>query len=152
VIEISAALPADEDARHLLSAYVEELARRLPDGASGVSAEWSEAEYGGSRGRIAVARLAGTPVGCAGLREHAASAGEIKRFYVSPPARGRGVGRALLSWIEREARELGYRRLVLDTASPLVEAASLYETSGYARVAPFNENPHADLWFEKLLG
>jgi GNAT superfamily N-acetyltransferase len=150
VIGVATVSPADEDARQLLAAYVEELNRRLTEGAHDVDTAWSEQHYGGSRGRVLVARLDGVPVGCAGLREHAPSAGEIKRFYVAPRARRRGVGRALLAWIEGAARELGYRRVVLDTAAPLIEAARLYETSGYARVAPFNDNLHAALWFEKV--
>lgn len=150
MIGVTAVGPADEDARRLLAAYVEELNRRLAEGARDVDPAWSENHYGGSRGRVFVARLDGVSVGCAGLREHAPSAGEIKRFYVAPSARRRGVGRALLAWIEGAARELGYRRVLLDTAAPLVEAAGLYETSGYARVARFNDNVHAALWFEKL--
>jgi GNAT superfamily N-acetyltransferase len=148
-IEVAAASPADEDARQLLAAYVDELHRRLAEGAPDVDRVWGEQDYGGSRGLVLVARRDGVAVGCAGLREHAPSAGEIKRFYVAPEARRCGVGRALLAWVETAARELGYRRVVLDTASPLVEAARLYETSGYAQVAAFNDNPHATHWFEK---
>lgn len=150
MIEINAVRPGDEDARRLLSAYVAELNQRLPEGARDVDTAWSESEYATSRARILVAYLDGAPVAGAGLREHAPAAGEIKRFYVAPPARKRGVGRALLAGIEQSARQVGYRRIVLDTAALLVEAVRLYETSGYVRVAPFNENPHAGLWFEKV--
>jgi GNAT superfamily N-acetyltransferase len=149
MIEVAPASPADEDARRLLAAYKGELDRRLPEAAHDVEPAWAEREYGGVRGLVVVARHDGVAVGCAGLREHAPAAGEIKRFYVAPEARRRGVGRALLAWLEAAARERGYRRVVLDTASPLVEAARLYETSGYRQVVPFNDNPHATHWFEK---
>jgi hypothetical protein len=84
------------------------------------------------------------------LREHTVSAGEIKRLYVAPGARRQGVARALLAAVERSARELGYRSVVLDTAGPLTEALRLYDASGYAPVPPFNANPHAAHWFEKV--
>jgi GNAT superfamily N-acetyltransferase len=151
VIELAAAGPMDEDARQLLSAYVDEMDGRLRDGAGTFDRAWRGEEYGGPRGRIVVARLNGVAIGCAGLRGHATRDAEIKRFYVAPEARRRGVGRALLAWLETAARELGYRRVVLDTAAPLVEAARLYEASGYAPVAAFNDNPHATHWFAKAL-
>jgi GNAT superfamily N-acetyltransferase len=150
VIEVSAVSPSDPAARQLLTAYVEELNRRVPEEAHDAERGWSECDYGGARGRVFVARLDGMPVACAGLREHARSAGEIKRFYVALSARRLGVGRSLLASMERAARELGYRRLLLDTAAPLIEAARLYEASGYTRVAPFNDKPHATLWLEKV--
>lgn len=150
MIEIEAVSPTDEDARLLLAAYVEELDRRLPEGASDVAPTWDAGEYGGLRGRIAVARLDGEAIGCAGLREFEPAAAELKRLYVARLARRRGVARGLLGWMEQSARELGYRRIVLDTALPLVEAARLYETGGYAEVGAFNDNPHATHWFEKV--
>jgi hypothetical protein len=73
----------------------------------------------------------------------------MKHLYVVPAARRRGIGRRLVTRVEETARELGYRRVVLDTAAPLAEATRLYEAAGYARIAPFNDNPHAALWFEK---
>jgi GNAT superfamily N-acetyltransferase len=149
MVEVDIARPSDDDARRLLSAYLMELDRRLGDSTRDVDATWDDDPYGGPRARVVVARLDGVAVGCAGLRPHTASAGEVKRLYVAPIARGRGVGRALLAALERAARELGYRRVVLDSAAPLVEAARLYESSGYVRVAPFNDNPRATVWLEK---
>jgi GNAT superfamily N-acetyltransferase len=151
MIDIEATSPSDGDARRLLSEYAGELQERLVDRAAGLDREWSEGVYGGPRARVAVARLGGAAVGCIGLREHAPSAAEIKRVYVTPSARRSGVGRALLAWVERTACDLGYRRLILDTAGRLFEAAGLYETSGYMPIAAFNDNPHATHWFEKAL-
>jgi GNAT superfamily N-acetyltransferase len=128
---------------------VEELHQRLAGGVADVERTWRAEQYGASRGRVLVARLDGVAVGCAGLREHTPSAAEVKHLYVATGARRRGIGRALLAAVDRCARELGYRRVVLDTAEPLTEALRLYPASGYAPIAPFNANPHAAHWFEK---
>jgi len=149
VVEVALVAPEDVEAADLLAAYVEELHRRLPEGAGDFERTWRADEYGPPGGRVVVARLDGVAVGCVGLRAHAAHAGEVKQLYVAPAARRRGVGRALLAAVERSARELGYRRVVLDTAGPLIEALRLYEASCYAPIAPFNTNPHAAHWFEK---
>ena len=150
MIEVSVVSSADEAAAQLLAAYVEEIRERLPEEGLDVDPAWSESDYGGSRGRVFVARLDGVPVACAGLRERPPSVGEIMRFYVALPARRRGVGRALLARIERVARDLGYRRVVLDVAALLVAAARLFETSGYARVPPYDDHSHDTLWLEKV--
>jgi ribosomal protein S18 acetylase RimI-like enzyme len=72
-------------------------------------------------------------------------------MWVAPAARGLGVGRRLLSEVEREAAEHGVRVLRLDTNKSLREAQSLYRSSGYAEVEPFNAEPYAHHWFEKRL-
>ena len=149
MIEVTIVSVDDKDAADLVAAYTQEINRRLRDDAPEPGAAWREKDYGGPRGRVLVARLDGVPVACAGLRERPPATAEITRFYVAPRARRRGVGRALLAKIERVARELGYRRVVLDVAALLVAAARLFETSGYARVAPFRDNAHETLWLEK---
>ncbi|MGH9027526.1 MAG: GNAT family N-acetyltransferase, partial [Acidimicrobiia bacterium] len=63
--------------------------------------------------------------------------GEIKRMYVAPEARGRGVGQAILVALEGEASKLGYRRLVLETGTKQPEAIALYQRSGYGLIEPY---------------
>ncbi len=72
-----------------------------------------------------------TPVGCGGVRRHADGVGEIKRMYTRPEARRSGVGRMLVRAIEARAREIGYARLVLETATEQPEAIELYHALGY---------------------
>ena len=72
-------------------------------------------------------------------------------MWVSTSARGLGVGRRLLSELERHAAEHGAHAIRLETNKTLVEAISLYRSAGYGEVAAFNDEPYADHWFEKRL-
>jgi ribosomal protein S18 acetylase RimI-like enzyme len=72
-------------------------------------------------------------------------------MWVNPEARGLGIGRRILQHLEQLARERGIRVLRLETNRSLTEAQSLYRTSGYSEVAPFNDDPYAHHWFEKAL-
>jgi ribosomal protein S18 acetylase RimI-like enzyme len=76
---------------------------------------------------------------------------EIKRMYVSPTARRRGVARALLGGLEDEARSLGCRAVRLDTGRDMVAALKLYRLVGYREIPDYNANPHAAYWMEKTL-
>jgi putative acetyltransferase len=64
---------------------------------------------------------------------------EIKRMYVTPDARGRGVGRAILMALEAESRRLNIRRIVLETGERQPEALALYTKAGYDRIPLFGE-------------
>ena len=72
-------------------------------------------------------------------------------MWVAESARGLGVGRRMLSELERHAAVNGARAVRLETNKTLVEAISLYRKSGYVEVAPFNDEPYAHHWFEKVL-
>jgi GNAT superfamily N-acetyltransferase len=147
-VELARVNTTDEDALRLLAAYSEELRARLGE-PHPESRTWQA--HAGARGRVMVARAEGRAIACAGLREHALDAAEIKHFYVEPSFRRRSVATALLEALEQEAKALGFRRIVLDTAAPLVEAARFYDRSGYARIAAYNANPRAAAWFDKKL-
>jgi GNAT superfamily N-acetyltransferase len=98
------------------------------------------AEFAPPRGLFLVAYLDGRPVACGGWRVHPGPDGpeaELKRMYVSPAARGRGVARALLAELERTALEAGYGRMVLETGSRQPEALALYKSAGYVDVPRF---------------
>jgi GNAT superfamily N-acetyltransferase len=86
-----------------------------------------------------------------GLRRLADGVAEIKRMYVRPVARSRGVAAALLSALEDAARYLGYRTVRLDTGPKQMHALQLYRTTGYVGIAPYNDNPFACYWGEKIL-
>jgi GNAT superfamily N-acetyltransferase len=93
----------------------------------------------------------GAPVCGGGVKRLDDEAAEIKRMYVVPSARGRGLARVLLAALEAAARDLGYTIVRLDTGSRQAHAQRLYEASGYRPIGNFNANPVASFWGEKRL-
>lgn len=84
----------------------------------------------------------GLVLGCSGWRAHGSGAAEVKRMYVVPEARGRGVARALLAELERTAAAAGRPRIELFTGSRQPEAVGLYVSSGYRPVPGFGPYRH----------
>jgi len=94
----------------------------------------------------------GAPVCAGGVKGLDGDVAEIKRMYVVPSARRRGVARVLLGALEDAARELGYGTARLDTGPLQAHAQALYESAGYRPIGNFNANPVASFWGEKRLG
>jgi putative acetyltransferase len=98
--------------------------------------------YAPPRGRLLLAVEDGRPAGCVGLHEWDGSAAEMKRLYVRPDFRGRGVGRALTDAALAEARAIGYRTVRLDTIPSRMETAvAMYRGLGFREIPPYRENP-----------
>jgi GNAT superfamily N-acetyltransferase len=91
------------------------------------------------KGTFLVARDAGRAVGCGAIRLIDAMTAEVKRMYVEPEHRGKGIARAVLARLEATARQLGARRLVLETGSNSPEALALYERTGFRTVECWGE-------------
>jgi DNA-binding MarR family transcriptional regulator len=144
-------VPADSTAaRTATSAYFAELDRRFPDGFDAGDQSAHDVELmSPPRGAFVIATSDGEPVACGGVQGLEEGVGEIKRMWVHEGWRGAGLGARLLSQLERTAVSLGHRVIRLDTNDTLREAIALYERAGYRRVAAYNDNPHARLWFEK---
>jgi putative acetyltransferase len=98
-------------------------------------------EYSAPTGAFVIAREHAVALGCAGVRRFADGDGEIKRLYVVPAARGRGIGLRLARHILAEARRLGYARLLLDTLPSMQEAQALYVSLGFKPTAAYRFNP-----------
>jgi GNAT superfamily N-acetyltransferase len=86
-----------------------------------------------------------------GLRRLADGVAEVKRMYVRPEARSRGLARELLTALEGTAVSLGYRVARLDTGPKQLHALALYRSAGYRDVPAYNDNPFACFWGEKAL-
>ena len=142
--------PRAPEARHCLEQYYAELARRFPSGFEvSRSRDPEAADMVAPRGAFLVAAVDGLPLGCVGLKGGAFA--EIKRLWVSPLARGRGLARRLMAAAEARARELDIAVLRLDTNRALPEAAALYRRDGWREIARFNDDPYAQVFFEKRL-
>ena len=142
--------PDAPEAGRLLEAYFRELRERLAPAVVEIASRWP-ADFRGPGAAVVLGWHAGSAVGCAGLRPVGPGVVELKHFFLAPEVRGRGLGRVLLGGVEEVARGLGARRIVLDTAAPLTEAAALYLTAGYAPIARYNDNPHGSAWFGRDL-
>ncbi len=145
--------PAEEDAQHCLRRYFAELDERFDAGYDPEAALPLEVdEMRAPRGRFVLARRRNEPVGCGVLKLHGAEPAEIKRMWVSPAARGLGLGRRLLAELERLAAAEGAPATQLETNRALPEAIALYRSSGYVEVPAFNDEPYGHHWFRKELG
>ena len=107
--------------------------------------ELSVAEFAPPQGIFVIGRDAGQPVACGGVRLVEPDVGELKRMYVAPAARRRGIARALLGHLEGEARKLGATWLRLETGLHQPEALALYASAGYADAEPFGHYAGAPL-------
>jgi DNA-binding MarR family transcriptional regulator/N-acetylglutamate synthase-like GNAT family acetyltransferase len=151
-VTIAAEDPASADATACLDAYYAELDRRF-DGGFDVRRARSATpdELVEPHGLLLVARLHGQPIGCGALKLHGTAPAEIKRMWVSGDARGLGVGRRLLTELERAAAARGVRTVQLETNRSLGEAIELYRSAGYREIPAWNDEVYGDHWFEKDL-
>ena len=100
--------------------------------------------YAPPAGRLLIARVGGEMVGCVGLRPLEAGVCEMKRLWVEPGFAGYGVGRALAEAIIAAARQIGYRRMRLDTIPARMPAAQhLYAALGFREIPAYYDNPLA---------
>ena len=99
------------------------------------------AELSPPNGRLLLASFDRQLVGCAGLRRLSPEIGEIKRVYVRPAFRGKGLGKALIEAVIAAARLIGYRKLRLETASFMEGAQALYRSLGFDLIEPYREVP-----------
>lgn len=155
-VRIEVSSPRTRAARACLQAYFRDIGSRFPGGFDPLrSVPATPEELTPPAGYLLLAWLDGQAVGCGALKLGAprqdGGRGEIKRMWVSPEARGLGIGRRILSSLEQIARETGIECVQLDSNAALSEALALYRSAGYIEVPAFNDNPYAHHWFEKPL-
>lgn len=143
--------PQSRAAQYCLTRYFEELAARFETGFDpALSIPAAAGDLTPPHGFFVLATLNGEPVGCGALKCHP-DYGEIKRMWVAPASRGLGIGKRILQRLEALARKRRVPLLRLETNKALTEAQALYRSSGYREVRPFNDEPYAHHWFEKVL-
>jgi len=144
--------PQSDEARYCLREYYAELGRRFKQGFDvSLSRDPDAKDMRRPRGSFIVAMSDTLPIGCVGLKGTDRGYAEIKRLWVSPSARGLGLGKRLMDAAEDSARSLGIALLRLDTNSALPEAGQLYRTTGWREIPRFNDDPYPDLFFEKQI-
>lgn len=102
-------------------------------------------------GVLLLARVDGEAAGLGGVRHLDTEVAEVKSMYVALAYRGLGLGRRILARLDEIALEHGCRAVRLDTSDYLTPAVGLYRAAGYREVPAYNQNPKADLWFERRL-
>jgi putative acetyltransferase len=111
-------------------------------------------DYAPPEGRLLLAEYEGQLAGCVALHKIAAQSEdvcEMKRLYLRPQFRGKGLGRVLADRIIAEARTIGYRRMRLDTVEPVMkDAVAMYRKRGFKEIAPYCANPIAGALYMEL--
>jgi putative acetyltransferase len=108
-------------------------------------------DYAPREGRLLLAEYEGNVAGCVALHRLEDAICEMKRLYLRPQFRGKGIGRALADRIIAEAREIGYHRMRLDTVEPVMkDAVEMYRKLGFCEIAPYRANPIAGVLYLEL--
>jgi GNAT superfamily N-acetyltransferase len=109
-------------------------------------------DYAPPEGRLLLAEYQGQLAGCVALHKLEDDICEMKRLYLRPQFRGKGLGRVFAERIIAEARQIGYRRMRLDTVEPVMkDAVAMYRRSGFREIAPYCANPIAGTLYMELL-
>jgi GNAT superfamily N-acetyltransferase len=109
-------------------------------------------DYAPPDGRLLLAEFEGQVAGCVALHKLEEGICEMKRLYLRPQFRGKGLGRVLADRIIGEARRIGYRRMRLDTVEPVMkDAVGMYRRIGFREISAYCANPVAGALYMELL-
>ncbi|MBR5468137.1 MAG: GNAT family N-acetyltransferase [Firmicutes bacterium] len=109
-----------------------------------------EDKYGEPEGRLYVGYLDGVLCGCIALRKMDSENCELKRFYIKPEFRGKGLSKVFLDKIIDDAKDIGYKAMYLDTLPFLETAIGLYKKKGFEEIESYNGSPMDNLVYLKL--
>jgi len=127
--------------RKLFNEYVDEQGFDL--GFQSFAAEFKSlpGKYARPKGRLYIACDGEYALGCIALRPWSETVCEMKRLYVRPNYRHKGIGEALAVKVIDEARQIGYQKMYLDTLASLTSAVALYARLGFSEIKPYYDNP-----------
>jgi putative acetyltransferase len=109
-------------------------------------------DYAPPEGRLLLAEYEGQLAGCVALHKLGPGICEMKRLYLRPTVRGKGLGRILAAHIIAEARQIGYQRMRLDTVEPVMkDAVAMYRKLGFREIAPYCDNPISGALYMELI-
>ena len=108
-------------------------------------------DYAPPDGRLRLAEYEGQLAACVALHKLDAEICEMKRLYLRPQFRGKGLGRILAHRIIADARQIGYRRMRLDTVEPVMkDAVAMYRKFGFKEIPAYRPNPNAGTLYMEL--
>ena len=129
-------------ARELLVEYAESLGFSLCFQSFDQELAGLPGDYTPPDGRLLLAEYRGQLAGCVALHKLGPEICEMKRLYLRPQLRGKGVGRALAEAVIAEASKIGYKKMRLDTVEPVMpNAVALYRRLGFIEIEPYRPNP-----------
>jgi ribosomal protein S18 acetylase RimI-like enzyme len=148
---VPAAEPAEiETVRELFREYADSLGVDLSFQGFEKELAGLPGDYAPPGGRLYLVYVQEKPAACVGLRRIDGDICEMKRLYVRPLYRGQGIGRQLVLLLIKDARELGYSKMRLDTLPSMKRAQELYRAMGFKPIEPYRANPVPGAMFLEL--
>ena len=148
LVEIKLAYNCTDKVKELFSEYTDMLVKSDNDFANylqlqdyDLELENLDKKYGLPKGRLYIATVEGDVAGCIALRNIDDKSCELKRLYVRPEFRGNQIAQMLIEQIISDARDIGYKQILLDTLPFLKSAIYLYEKLGFYQIRPYNDSP-----------
>ncbi|PZO70955.1 MAG: N-acetyltransferase [Sphingomonas taxi] len=140
-VEIRVETPLQDDMRALIAELNDAIDAQEPDTPDEFKFRMTADEMARPDTTTFLVRIGGKAVGCGALRRHDAGFGEVKRMYLRPAARGRGLARRLIARIEAEALAQGLGELALETGIGFSAARRTYESAGFELCGAFADYP-----------
>ena len=157
LVEIKLAYNCTDKVKELFSEYTDMLVKSDNDFANylqlqdyDLELENLDKKYGLPKGRLYIATVEGDVAGCIALRNIDDKSCELKRLYVRPEFRGNQIGQMLIEQIISDARDIGYKQILLDTLPFLKSAIHLYEKYGFYEILPYNNSPMENSIYYRL--
>ena len=139
-----------EKAREIFLRYARSLDFDLSFQGFAVELAGLPGDYAPPAGCLLLAMEDGETMGCVALRKIGEGICEMKRLFIGPEQRGKGIGLLLAEAVIQEAKRLGYDQMRLDTVPSMTSAISLYRSLGFREISSYCHNPGPGAKFFEL--